>query len=1454
MILKQIPIVIGDLNKLGIALKSLDAMNIGTVGLNTGNIEDYQSAIKGLSAAQAVFALTTKGANATQIEEILTTETATLSKNRYTQADVQVALAKRGLATASTILTVEQQKEIINSGLLTSEKMSEIASTLGLTTAEGGSLVSKKALNVEMVKQQLESIGVVGATQAQILGMLGLATAEGGTIVATNLLSAAFAKLNRIINSNPWLFVIGTALSVIIGSYEIAKKQAEDAEKAIKSAHEEAEQALEESKNSFSEEKSTLQTVNSELETTIQKIKEISSISAPTLVEQRELNKLSTTNAQLEIQKTLLENNIKLKQKSAALNAKNLLDTQVEMEYSDILDGSSIVSHNESYSYKDHAKYQESNLHNAYSIYMKALTDGNAKKQQLARELIDASAGDSAVLTSELLEIVESFKYDDGTIIEGYEDLYSEYMGMIYNLQSLTNPDVFLNIAKSVTSNSGIDYEKAISDAYQLAYESNFDIDKLDHNFVKALSDAGINESTIITIFRLKEQEYQMLVDKINDKYQIVEIPDKFEPTRIDFWDAHGNIYHEYIDIDEETEKQLKHQLAETNTINERLNEYAKENPIEFQLVSSFDEDFVTLDKYIEEERIKAEKNTDNAGDYITNAIKRIYAEAKVQNSTSNTENPVSLFGQLTNSSESLNKFQSSVKSAADAYASLLSGNYSSTELLDSIQAINQAATDMGSSIDWELIDLKDIDSLDLLGNKLEEVSRQYAESILSGAGIDDSEFSQILTDIVSQMYKVEAEFTGMNAQLDRLQSSYQTLTGILESYNETGYVSLDNLQSLLTADENLIAMLEVENGQLVINQAAYENLVATQLLEFKAKLNDAAAAEIEALAKNKSEEATNNNAQASEDAVAKLDAETEAFNRNTSAAIANAMQKAEDAGVSEEEIQGVLNKYTKIWNAAMDNYSTDFPTFMNSAKSSASSAGEDAGKSAGEAFTDALDKELAALDKNLESGYINFNDYIQARLALIEDYYNQGKLSADEYYSYLEKHYDTQLSYMDKAVNAVTRRIDAELDALKQQKEDVENIYKVQIESLEEEKNLLEEANKERQRQKDLQKSLYDLERARNQRTRLVYSEDKGMHYVADDQSIRDAQENVDNAGYDIRIAEIDKSISKLEEARDKETNAIDEMISNLESYRDAWNDATSAYEEEQENLIAAQILGADWETDILKGRLDVLDAFKNQYIGIQQAMAAAAWESANEQVKAAKEAEKGASGSPSKAPNISGSNGKPSEDDNPQTPKTSGGGGGGLHSLGLGGNKLVYTNLQAYASGTNNAKKGLNLVGEGGPEAYFDNHGHVAIVTKPTLIPMEGGEVVKNERDTKKLLDPDNLTPVDTASVITPIQPGSFMWDLQEKFNAYISKMGKDVSSVMAPVDSIQKNMARTINGISPANNITNTGIHQVTIGDIHVTCPGVTSQEVARQVGVELNRQFSGFSLVALQESKK
>ena len=228
--------------------------------------------------------------------------------------------------------------------------------------------------------------------------------------------------------------------------------------------------------------------------------------------------------------------------------------------------------------------------------------------------------------------------------------------------------------------------------------------------------------------------------------------------------------------------------------------------------------------------------------------------------SISDEDEPQTLSTKLISSTESLDKFQSSVKSAADAYATLLSGNYSSTELLDSIQAINQAATDMGESIAWE-----DIDSLDLLGNKLEEVSQKYAESI---AGIDvDSGFGKILANII-QAQKASTQLEVLNSQIDSLQSAYSDLTDIVASYNDTGRINFDQLQKLLEMEPQYLTCLVDENGQLQLNEAAMTALANQRLDDAEAQAIQQAITELGMLAIQDEESAVKENAQAFNNAI----------------------------------------------------------------------------------------------------------------------------------------------------------------------------------------------------------------------------------------------------------------------------------------------------------------------------------------------------------------------------------------------------------------------------------------------------------------------------------------------------------------------------------------------------------------------------------------------------------
>ena len=583
---------------------------------DSSKVDDYIASLNGLSETQKIAVINSSNLTKAQKAEMLArinntkaTETETVSQVAETASQVAETGAD-GVDTVGNIANAESEEEVAKAKL-------KVA----------------KANKIETGSQVAET----GADMVDTASNLGSKSKGIGS-----KLKGIGSGLLSVVKKHPVATGIIAALTGGVIALNIYKKKAQ----AIKEAHEDAEQALEDTKKSLSEEKSELQTVNSELETTQEKIKEISSLGTLTLTEQNELIRLSNVNNQLKIQQEILENNIKLKQKEAALDAKNLLKTQIEVEYSERVIGigdtdSYIKSHTESATYSEHAEYIASSLKDARHDYNKALQGSSSEEQQLTQDALDANIGSAAGFTSELLKIVESFKHDDGTIIEGYEDLYNEYMGMIYNIQSLTNPDMFLEIAKTITNGKSINYEKAISEAYELIYKGEFDGDKLNEDFVKALTDAGIDESTIKYIFRLKQQEYQSLIDNINKKYvpSVIpsEIPDTITEKKVT-WGENGIPTVEYVEtaIDEETKKQLeekKRQVEEVNNINKTLNDYAKENPIEFQLVTSYDKDFSLLDKYIEEERIKAEKDIDYIGDYITNAILRIYNEAKAKTS-----------------------------------------------------------------------------------------------------------------------------------------------------------------------------------------------------------------------------------------------------------------------------------------------------------------------------------------------------------------------------------------------------------------------------------------------------------------------------------------------------------------------------------------------------------------------------------------------------------------------------------------------------------------------------------------------------------------------------------------------------------------------------------------------------------------------------------------------------
>ena len=322
------------------------------------------------------------------------------------------------------------------------------------------------------------------------------------------------------------------------------------------------------------------------------------------------------------------------------------------------------------------------------------------------------------------------------------------------------------------------------------------------------------------------------------------------------------------------------------------------------------------------------------------------------------------------------------------------------------------------------------------------------------------------------------------------------------------------------------------------------------------------------------------------------------------------------------------------------------------------------------------------------------------------------------------------------------------------------------------------------------------------------------------------------------MNISRLETQIELLKEEMENATKSLDNQIDALEAYKDKWNEISDVYQKQQDKLLAAEVMGAEWERDILNGRLDTLQSFTEQYIALQQAQADAAVNAAK--IKA--EAEAGST--------TGGNVGSANTDDNgskklssttkyevvyegtAKTVET-------FDSLSAAQNYVKKMNkgiadddfmyyIKKYASGTDNARKGLNLVGEDGTETFIDNDGNVSLVTKPTLIPMEGGEVVKNAEETKAMLDTGNIESVQSENVkaiyeyIRNLPPSAFDFSklMQQPLSAMVNIPDMDYSHML--------------NNTSSEHNV----VH-IDNNNVSINCPNVTNNSGAEYIMREFQR---------------
>jgi len=245
------------------------------------------------------------------------------------------------------------------------------------------------------------------------------------------------------------------------------------------------------------------------------------------------------------------------------------------------------------------------------------------------------------------------------------------------------------------------------------------------------------------------------------------------------------------------------------------------------------------------------------------------------------------------------------------------------------------------------------------------------------------------------------------------------------------------------------------------------------------------------------------------------------------------------------------------------------------------------AGSSAGKSYADALKDELS--DLNNVINYIG--DTIGDQIDLFED-------------------------QKDAAVDALEAEKDAAEEALEAEKELVQE----KIDAKQAEIDAIEEAAKARKNEIDLRKAQYDLERMQNQKTALIYTEDKGMIYETDTKEIRETRNAVTEAKENIQIAGMEKEISglndtiddldkKIEESNEYYDRLIEEtekywdsLIKGLEEYKSRWQELADI-EEQAKMEVALRNLGITTD-DVLNMSESAFESFKGTYLGLLNEM----------------------------------------------------------------------------------------------------------------------------------------------------------------------------------------------------------------------------------------------------------
>lgn len=211
-----------------------------------------------------------------------------------------------------------------------------------------------------------------------------------------------------------------------------------------------------------------------------------------------------------------------------------------------------------------------------------------------------------------------------------------------------------------------------------------------------------------------------------------------------------------------------------------------------------------------------------------------------------------------------------------------------------------------------------------------------------------------------------------------------------------------------------------------------------------------------------------------------------------------------------------------------------------------------------------------------------------KGRAKLADNLADQQKQAAEKAAADQKAALEQQRSDYEKAVNYIVDKIDEQISKLEQQKSDIEKFYDDQIQAL-------QDTNDELERQIQYEQLLNNLAQAKDKGL-YVFSNGQ-FQYMQDVEAISAAQAELD--AYE-RDEALRKEVENLNKLKDQATASIDAQIKQWEKYKEEWTNVVNQYDEEQNRLLASQVLGIDTEKANWETRLANAQDFVSKYNSI--------------------------------------------------------------------------------------------------------------------------------------------------------------------------------------------------------------------------------------------------------------